>query len=228
MRDPQIPESSILEQQEAQITSALMPAFSKGSSPTVISFAITVAAEVLASNIMPPTKLGRISHLLIDLLGNLKNSTSSINIGEAVIVTPKAKKKIELAVLDAWAEVVQRSITSSNEELVSFTKKYWNILVPLWIISLREYMMIKYDENDATLELKNQSKDSTFIELRSTKIELYEPVWLNFVEALGCTLDSDVNIILGSLVNEELEYFIFVLFSQCLEAIVKNIDDHSG
>ncbi|CAI4044245.1 hypothetical protein SUVZ_10G0090 [Saccharomyces uvarum] len=227
MRDPQIPESSILEQQEAQITSALMPAFSKGSSPTVISFAITVAAEVLASNIMPPTKLGRISQLLIDLLGNLKDSTSSISIGEAVIVTPKAKRKIELAVLDAWAEVVQRSITSSNEELVSFTKKYWNILVPLWIISLREYMMIKYDENDTTLELKNQSKDSTFIELRSTKIELYEPVWLNFVEALGCTLDSDVNIILGSLDNEELEYFIFVLFSQCLEAIVKNIDDHS-
>ncbi|EJS43193.1 YJL207C [Saccharomyces arboricola H-6] len=227
MRDPQIPESSILEQQEAQITSALMPAFSKGSSPTVISFAITVAAEVLASNIMPPIKLGRISQLLIDLLGNFKDSTSNIHIGEAVVVTPKAKRKVELAVLDAWAEVVQRSIISSNKELVAFTKKYWSILVPLWIISLREYMMIKYDDNDAKMQMKDQSKENNLIELRSTKIELYEPVWLNFVEALGCTLDLDVDIILGSLNDEELEYFLFILFSQCLEAIVKNIDDYS-
>ncbi|CAI4043437.1 hypothetical protein SKDZ_10G0130 [Saccharomyces kudriavzevii ZP591] len=227
MRDPQIPESSILEQQEAQITSALMPAFSKGSSPTVISFAITVAAEVLASNIMPPDKLGRISQLLVDLLGNFKGSPSNIRVGEAFIVTPKAKRKIELSVLDAWAEIVQRSITSSNEPLVAFTKNYWSILVPLWIISLREYMTIKYSDNDATIQLDDHSKENDLIELRSTKIELYEPVWLNFVEALGCTLDSDVSIISGSLNDEELEYFLFILFSLCLEAIVKNIDDHS-
>lgn len=227
MRDPQVPGSSILEQQEAQITSALMPAFSKGSSPTVMSFAITVAAEVLASNIMPPDKLGRISQLLIVLLGNFKDPNSGIRIGEAIIVTPKAKRKIELAVLDAWAEVVQRSITSSNDALFSFTRKYWSILVPLWIISLREYMMIKYNDNDSTVQVKNDSKENSLIEPRSTKIELYEPVWLNFVEALGCTLDSDVQVILASLNDEELEYFLFILFSQCLEAIVKNIDDHS-
>lgn len=204
-----------------------MPAFSKGSSPTVMSFAITVAAEVLASNIMPPDKLGRISQLLIDLLGNFKDPNSGIRIGEAIIVTPKAKRKIELAVLDAWAEVVQRSITSSNDALFSFTRKYWSILVPLWIISLREYMMIKYNDNDSTVQVKNDSKENSLIEPRSTKIELYEPVWLNFVEALGCTLDSDVQVILASLNDEELEYFLFILFSQCLEAIVKNIDDHS-
>lgn len=119
--------------------------------------------------------MGRISQLLIDLLGNFKDPNSGIRIGEAIIVTPKAKRKIELAVLDAWAEVVQRSITSSNDALFSFTRKYWSILVPLWIISLREYMMIKYNDNDSTVQVKNDSKENSLIEPRSTKIELYEP-----------------------------------------------------
>lgn len=226
VKDPESPEHSILEQQEAQITSALMPAFDAGSSPDVIACAINVAAEFLGSNIVPLERMSRISQLLVRLLGFFSEKGASITVGEANIITQKARRKTELAVLNAWAGLVHNSLLSNNEEVITFTRGYWDILVPLWIISLREYVMVKYEGVKTDEELHIRPKE-TLIESQSAKLELYDSVWLNFVVAIGSILEADPAVILKCLNEVETESFIFILFSQCMEVIVKHIDDHS-
>ena len=81
---------SVLEQQEAQITGALMPAFDRGTSPDVIVSAVTVAAEILVSNIAPPNRLRRISQLLITLLNSFSDVGSIMRVGNIKITTHKA------------------------------------------------------------------------------------------------------------------------------------------
>lgn len=213
---------SVLEQQEAQITGALMPAFDRGTSPDVIVSAVTVAAEILVSNIAPPNRLRRISQLLITLLNSFSDVGSIMRVGNIKITTHKAKRKIELSVLNAWATIVHTSVSSTRIELLEETKQYWKLLVPLWIISLREYMIVKY-ENIGEVKQKKLLTEDRMISLNELHIELYETVWLNFVQALSCVLALDKTIMLESLEKDELEGFIFILLAQCLEAIMFSI-----
>ncbi|GAV48472.1 hypothetical protein ZYGR_0I07690 [Zygosaccharomyces rouxii] len=216
----------MIEQQEAQITSALMPAFSEGSSPDNVASAINVAAEFLGSNIAPLERMSRISQLLVTLLGNFNDKSSDIKVGETTIITQRARRKVELAILNACAWLVYSSLSTKNDDLFVFVKGYLDVVVPLWIISLREYVMVKYEGVKTEEELKNDPRES-LIESQNTKLELYKPVWLNFVVALGSLMESDQKYICKCLNAEELESFMFILFAQCMETTVKNIDDHS-
>ncbi|CCD25784.1 AP-1 complex accessory protein LAA1 NDAI_0F04660 [Naumovozyma dairenensis CBS 421] len=214
--------ASILNQQEAQITGALMPAFGKGSSPDAIALAVKVAAEIISSDIIPSDRINKIAELLVSLLADFNNSHATLLVGEVQILTQKAKRRVELAVLDAWASILYRSVINHREAMIEETRKYLKTLVPLWIISLREYMMVKYEHFSTTLE-----SDKTLSKANDSKLAMYEPIWLNFVEALACILENDETILLNSLEQDEIEGFIFILFVQCLEAIMKNFDSHS-
>lgn len=216
----------MIEQQEAQITSALMPAFSEGSSPSNVASAINVAAEFLGSNIAPMERMSRISQLLVTLLGTFNEKSSTIKVGETTIVTQRARRKIELAILNAWAWLVYSSLSAKNDDLFIFVKGYLDVVVPLWIISLREYVMVKYEGVKTEEELEMDPREC-LVESQNTKLELYKPVWLNFVVALGSLMESEQSYICKCLDAEEMESFMFILFAQCMETTVKNIDDHS-
>lgn len=216
----------MVEQQEAQITSALMPAFNEGSSPENVASAINVAAEFLGSNIAPLGRMRRISQLLVTLLGIFNDKSSHIKIGETTIITQKARRKVELAILNAWAWLVFSALSTKNDDLFVFVKGYLDIVVPLWIISLREYVMVKY-EGTKTEEEFERDLGNYLIESQNSKLELYKPVWLNFVVALGSLMEADKSYICKCLNAEEMESFMFILFAQCMETTVKNIDDHN-
>lgn len=219
-------ENLMVEQQEAQITSALMPAFDEGSSPDNVASAINVAARFLGSNIAPLERMSRISQLLVNLLGNFNDKSSDIKIGETTIITQRARRKVELSILNSWAWLVYSSLSAKNDNLFTFVKGYLDVVVPLWIISLREYVMVKYEGVKIVDEVRND-KSTVLVESQNTKLELYEPVWLNFIVALGSLMESDQKYINKCLNPEELESFMFILFAQCMETIVKSIDDHA-
>ncbi|GAV53487.1 hypothetical protein ZYGR_0AI07710 [Zygosaccharomyces rouxii] len=219
-------ENLMIEQQEAQITSALMPAFSEGSSPDNVASAINVAAEFLGSNIAPLERMSRISQLLVTLLGTFNDKSSDIKVGETTIITQRARRKVELAILNAWAWLVYSSLSTKNDDLFVFVKGYLDVVVPLWIISLREYVMVKYEGVKTEEELEEDPR-GCLIESQNTKLELYKPVWLNFVVALGSLMEADKKYICKCLNADEMESFMFILFAQCMETTVKNIDDHS-
>lgn len=224
-RDSESPEFSILEQQEARITSALMPAFDRGSSPAVVASAIQVVAEFVAADIVPLDRLGRVSKLLVGALGEFADKAGYISIGQTTIPTKKSRRKIELAVLSAWAQLKIKATSTKNAQLQRFTDQHLETLVPLWIISLREFAMVKYSDADPTLGSVDGAASEKLVETKRTKLELFEPVWLNFVDAIGCVVEENHDLLDKCLKKDDLQSFMFVLYAECMEALVKNQDE---
>jgi hypothetical protein len=72
--DPDFPESTLLEQYQAQIGSALTPAFAVDSSPEIAAEAISICAEFISSNIVKDVdNMGRILKLLVAGLNNVSS-----------------------------------------------------------------------------------------------------------------------------------------------------------
>ncbi|QLQ78794.1 hypothetical protein HG537_0B01420 [Torulaspora globosa] len=214
---------SELRQQEAQIVSAMMPAFNSGTPPDIVVSAIDLSAEILTSGISTVQELHRVSQLLVDCLGIFNDNKSSVRLGDVLIVTQKSKKKIELSVLSAWAELTEKSVSTDGAELREFTENYWDILVPLWIISLREYAMVKYEGKQMDELTEGHIKESFF---EKSKLELFEGAWRNMVVAITCVLEVNSDMVLQRLSKTETESFILILFIQCMEIVVKFSDDH--
>lgn len=69
--DPDFAEASLLEQYQAQIGSALTPAFAVDSSPELASQAVSVCASFVATGIVTNVdRMGRIFKLLVSALEN--------------------------------------------------------------------------------------------------------------------------------------------------------------
>ncbi len=69
--DPDFSEASLLEQYQAQIGSALTPAFATDSSPELASEAINVCASFVATGIVTNVeRMGRIFKLLVTAMEN--------------------------------------------------------------------------------------------------------------------------------------------------------------
>jgi len=72
--DPDFPESTLLEQYQAQIGSALTPAFANDSSPEIAAEAISICAEFLSSDIVKDVDhMGRLLKILVAGLVNLES-----------------------------------------------------------------------------------------------------------------------------------------------------------
>ena len=70
--DPEFPESALLEQYQAQIASALTPAFANDSSPEVAAEAISICAEFISNNIVKDVdQFGRLPKILVAGLENI-------------------------------------------------------------------------------------------------------------------------------------------------------------
>lgn len=69
MPDPDFTEAMLLEQYQAQITSALTPAFAADSSPELAAEAVNVCATFIATGIVTEVdRMGRILKLLVSAL----------------------------------------------------------------------------------------------------------------------------------------------------------------
>lgn len=69
MPDPDFPEVNLLEQYQAQISSALTPAFASDSSPVLAAEAVNVCASFISTGIVTDVeRMGRILKLLVAAL----------------------------------------------------------------------------------------------------------------------------------------------------------------
>jgi HEAT repeat-containing protein 5 len=69
MPDPDFPEAPLLEQYQAQIGSALTPAFAADSSPELAAAAVNVCAAFISTGIVQDVeRMGRILKLLVSAL----------------------------------------------------------------------------------------------------------------------------------------------------------------
>lgn len=207
MVDPAYPESSILEQQQAQIISALIPCFGADSDPEVIVEAIAVSSKFIN---LPRIKFylkQRILKTMIYLLEEI-SSGKFLKFVYLESMAEYSKKAIQLAILNCWA-VLKLLLDEMEKELAhemrEILNKYLRLLVLLWILVLKDLSTLRYSQPNAP------------------EVDLSQKYWLNFVAVLCVSLDTD-RALLEELLRDENGNFFFVLFCQCLEALVRGAD----
>ncbi|AOA63070.1 AP-1 accessory protein 1 [Komagataella phaffii CBS 7435] len=213
-KDPLYPEMSILDQQQAQLISSIVPAFSSDSCVPLACDAVIIASKLISCNILPVSRLQRITRVLTTALEdfstfdpNAGETQGHIKIGSVLIPSAKTQLKMKLAVLNAWAHL-KINLQSDDVELSELISKYIDILVPMWIYSLREYSLLAYG-----------SKFTSDSHQASSKL-LYEESWPNFLEVIGIVVHEDQSVLLDFL-GDDSENFLFVIFAEGIETLVK-------
>ncbi|RAL60821.1 hypothetical protein DID88_010146 [Monilinia fructigena] len=241
--DPDFAEAPLLEQYQAQISSALTPAFAADSSPELASEAVNVCAAFIATGIVTDVdRMGRILKTLVTALENFSTETEVASIGDLKGLSSNAQVMVKMAVFSAWAEL---QVASTDQKyLVDVLKPYIGTLTPLWLASLREFARLRF-EPDISMSLGppslSGSLDSIYSALnRETLLRFYQDSWLKLVDAIASLIEQDSEFVFNALDGKEADApstngsskgndinyrdepvaFFFVLFGIAFEALV--------
>lgn len=227
MEDSIYPGISILEQQQAQIISAIIPCFNSGSTSEVIVNAVNVSSKFINLPRIKFYSKQRILKTLIFFLEEL-SSNKFIRFGFLENMSEYSKKSIQIAILNCWAlvrlttaEDIKNGKLRNHEgdnsldddtnddelepenELMETLNKYSKLLIALWIVSLKEYSTLKYSQSNPK------------------ELEIYQNYWVNFVSVLSLELEEN-NSFVEEYLGGDASTFFFILFSQCVESLIKN------
>ncbi|KAG0005572.1 hypothetical protein BGZ79_003817 [Entomortierella chlamydospora] len=146
--DPEVPDSVLLEQYQAQIGAALTPAFTAESTPEVVSLGVKVCAVYVGSGIIQEVdRFGRVLKLLIGALEKCKEDKRLTAVGDVTDLTPHASQMIKWAVLNAWAELQVASV--HRQYLIEVVKPNLEELCKLWANALEEYARARVESESA-------------------------------------------------------------------------------
>ncbi|EFQ97253.1 HEAT repeat protein [Nannizzia gypsea CBS 118893] len=200
--DPDFAEASLLEQYQAQIASALTPAFAADSSPELVSEAINVCATFVGTGIVTSVeRMGRIFKLLVVGLENFANKPDMTEIGDLKGLNSNARVMAKLALYSAWARL---QISSSEQAyLVDIVSPYTAMLTPLWLSSLQEFARLRFEpEISSTMGSVSlsDSPDDIYSALnREILLKFYQDSWLNFVDAIASLVEKDSDFVFDAL-----------------------------
>ncbi|KAF2002451.1 ARM repeat-containing protein [Amniculicola lignicola CBS 123094] len=239
--DPDFPEVTLLEQYQAQIGSALTPAFAADSSPELAAEAVNVCATFIATGIVTDVdRMGRILKLLVSALENFSSDSEIASIGDLKGLSSNAQVMVKMAVFSAWAEL---QIASAEQTyLIDVLKPHIAKLTPLWLSSLREYARLRFEPDISSMGSASLSGslDTIYAALnRETLLKFYQDSWLNLVDAIASLIDEDSEFVFDALdgktelatpnasnkVSDAINYraepvaFFFVLFGLAFEAL---------
>lgn len=157
--DPDFAEASLLEQYQAQIGSALTPAFAVDSSAELASEAINVSATFIATGIVTNVeRMGRILKLLVLGLENFAKNPNTTEIGDLKGLNSNARVMVKLALFSAWARLQVAS--TEQDYLNQVVQPYIARLTPLWLSSLQEYARLRFEPDiSGALGTSTQSND---------------------------------------------------------------------
>ncbi|KAJ6088437.1 hypothetical protein N7486_009698 [Penicillium sp. IBT 16267x] len=200
--DPDFAEASLLEQYQAQIGSALTPAFAADSSPELASEAINVSATFIATGIVTNVdRMGRILKLLVLGLENFAKNPETTDIGDLKGLNSNARVMVKLALFSAWARLQIASI--EQEYLNQVVQPYVAKLTPLWLASLQEYARLRFEPDiSGALGTSTQSNDldEVYAALnRETLLKFYQDTWLNLVDAIAGLVEKDIDFVFDAL-----------------------------
>jgi HEAT repeat-containing protein 5 len=244
--DPDFLEASLLEQYQAQISSALTPAFAADSSPELAAEAIGVCATFVATGIVTNAeRMGRIFKVLALGVDNFTQPTPEPAIGDLKNLTPNAQAMLKMGILSGWAQLQLASGEQSylEEILIPHIPK----LAPLWLTSLQEFASLRFEpEISDTLggETAGGNLDERYASFnREVRLKFYQQNWLSIVDAIAVLVEKDSESVFDALDNkrvastdgaangtppagkdmsfrEEPVAFFFILFGLAFEALV--------
>ncbi|KAI3404021.2 hypothetical protein KGF56_003180 [Candida oxycetoniae] len=204
LEDPLYPSVSILEQQQAQIISALVPCFTPGNDYKVIIHAIRVSSNFINLPRIKFYSKQRILKTLIQLLEEI-SSNKFLKFGFLETMSEFGKKSIQLSILNCWAVLKIETYDDpegTEAEFKEILDKYSQLLTSLWILSLKEYSVIKYSESS------------------SRELEMHGDYWINLVSVLSLESEEDYQRI-DKILSGDGQTFFFILFSQCIESLIR-------
>lgn len=142
--DPDFSEALLLEQYQAQISSALTPAFGADSSPELASAAVNVCAAFISTGLVTDVdRMGRILKLMVSALASFTVETGEPAIGDLKGLSTNAQTMVKMAVLSGWAELQVAS--TEQAYLVGVVKPHITKLTPLWLASLQEFARLRFE-----------------------------------------------------------------------------------
>jgi hypothetical protein len=205
--DPDFEEAMLLEQYQAQISSALTPAFAADSSPELAAEAVNVCAGFIATGIVTDVdRMGRILKTLVSSLENFRTEDENAGIGDLKGLSSNARVMVKMAVFGAWAELQVAS--SEQKYLVDVLKPHIGTLTPLWLESLREFARLRF-EPDISMTLGPPSLsgnlDTVYAALnRETQLKFYQDSWLKLVDAIASLIGQDSEFVFDALDGKEI------------------------
>ncbi|SCV25881.1 related to rat omega-conotoxin-sensitive calcium channel alpha-1 subunit rbB-I [Fusarium fujikuroi] len=240
--DPDFEEAMLLEQYQAQISSALTPAFAADSSPELASEAVNVCASFISIGIVTDVdRMGRILKTLVSALENFSKDSENAAIGDLKSLSSNAQVMVKISVFSAWAELQVAS--SEQKYLLDVLRPHIGTLTPLWLESLREFARLRF-EPDISMTLGppslSGSLDTIYAALnRETLLRFYQDAWLKLVDAIASLIEQDSEFVFDALdgkesdgpsasgksKNSDINYrdepvaFFFVLFGLAFEAL---------
>lgn len=249
--DPDFLEASLLEQYQAQISSALTPAFAADSSPELAAEAIGVCATFVATGIVTNAdRMGRIFKVLAMGVDNLTQATPEAAIGDLKDLSPNAQAMLKMSILSGWAQL---QLSSSDQPyLEDILQPFIPKLAPLWLTSLQEFAGLRFEpEISDTLggETAGGNLDERYASFnREVRLQFYQNSWLNIVDAIAVLVEKDSESVFDALDNkripsgdgaangglvqgrdmsfrEEPVAFFFILFGLAFEALVTQARD---
>lgn len=175
--DPDFAEASLLEQYQAQIGSALTPAFAADSSAELASEAINVSATFIATGIVTNVdRMGRILKLLVLGLENFAKNPDTTEIGDLKGLNSNARVMVKLALFSAWARLQVASI--EQEYLNQVVQPYLAKLTPLWLSSLQEYARLRFEPDiSGALGTSTQSNNLDEVYAALNRETLLKVIW---------------------------------------------------
>lgn len=204
--DPDFPEAMLLEQYQAQISSALTPAFAADSSPELAAAAVSVCATFIATGIVTDIeRMGRILKVLVSALDSFSKDAESASIGDLKALSSNAQVMVRMAVFSAWAQL---QIASAEQKyLVDVVRPHIAQLVPLWLSSLREYSRLRF-EPDISASIgapATNDLDEVYAALnRETLLKFYQVSWLSLVDAIASLIDEDSEFVFDALDKKDI------------------------
>ncbi|KAL8734547.1 MAG: hypothetical protein Q9166_001447 [cf. Caloplaca sp. 2 TL-2023] len=248
--DPDFSEALLLEQYQAQISSALTPAFNADSSPELASAAVSVCATFIATGMVTDVeRMGRILKLLVGALDSFSAIESKETaVGDLRGLSSNAQTMIRMAVLSAWAEL--QVARTEQQYLDKVLDPHVGKLLPLWLSSLQEFARLRFEPDisshtgppgaDESLEVVYAALN------RKTLLKFYQDSWLELVDAIASLIERDPKGVFAALdgrnnvaqVNDDapntnIAYrdepvaFFFVLFGIAIEALVTRSNHES-
>ncbi|KAK8849177.1 Pof6 interactor protein 1 [Apiospora arundinis] len=206
--DPDFDEAMLLEQYQAQISSALTPAFAADSSPELASEAVNVCAAFIATGIVTDVdRMGRILKTLVSALENFSSETEHAGIGDLQGLSSNAQVMVKMSVFSAWADLQVAS--TEQKYLHDVLKPHIGKLTPLWLSSLREFARLRF-EPDISMTLGppslSGSLDTIYAALnRETLLRFYQESWLKLVDAIASLIEQDSEFVFDALDGKETE-----------------------
>ncbi|KAK5631761.1 hypothetical protein RRF57_007475 [Xylaria bambusicola] len=228
--DPDFEEAMLLEQYQAQISSALA------------SEAVNVCAAFISTGIVTDVdRMGRILRTLVTGLENFSTDVENAGIGDLKGLSPNAQVMVKMSVFSAWADLQVASL--EQKYLLEVLKPHVNTLTPLWLASLREFARLRF-EPDISMTLGPPSMSGSLETIysalnRETLLRFYQESWLRLVDAIASLIEQDSEFVFDALDGKETDgpapngqskgadinyrdepvAFFFVLFGIAFEAL---------